>query len=348
MPLFTRDHCQLPISAPSFIEKLCRLEEVNLGLSKKADYVIKASIALARAYQGSQYLKLREIAAEMAIPRSYTPQILEALVQAGLAESRAGKLGGYRLAKSPSDISVLELIEAGEGKLRPTTCALSSGPCRWDDVCPMHAIMSSAVARLQETLSAESLADLSSRDLLLERNVLEIPADSHRRPGRMRQYAVEDFIHLEVPLTDVVVSLENGEGEWLGEVLTLATASTLDELHPALPTSGQKTLLDKAKVNLGAIHKLDGSITFPLTIEAKLSKSYLPKLIATVTVTAIDSYRAIAEISGKLEFSPFLIESRLNHSGEAEDHHEQLARLAYYITRKSLRQIASYLETHPS
>ena len=48
----------------------------------------------------------------MSIPRDYLIQLAQLLRNAGLIEARPGKHGGYRLAKDPADISVLQIISA--------------------------------------------------------------------------------------------------------------------------------------------------------------------------------------------------------------------------------------------
>jgi DNA-binding IscR family transcriptional regulator len=40
----------------------------------------------------------------MALPASYTPQVLRLLADAGLAEARAGRDGGYRLTRPPGQV----------------------------------------------------------------------------------------------------------------------------------------------------------------------------------------------------------------------------------------------------
>lgn len=76
--------------------------EIRLG--KKGDYVVRAAIALGRAFDDGGYRKIREVAEEMDIPRTYAPQILNLLLKARLADARAGRAAaigcGGRLVKS--------------------------------------------------------------------------------------------------------------------------------------------------------------------------------------------------------------------------------------------------------
>jgi Rrf2 family protein len=124
---------------------------------------VRAAIALAVAWDGNgAYLQIREVAEQMRLPPSYTPQLLGILARAGLAEAKAGRLGGYRLARAPAEISVLEVIEAAEGQLASRRCVIRGGPCRWEDVCALHPTVVRAVDAVRSTLAATSLAEIAA------------------------------------------------------------------------------------------------------------------------------------------------------------------------------------------
>lgn len=78
-------------------------------LKASTDYGLRAILYLAS--KGTT-CSSRDIAEEMAIPRDYLIQIAQQLRNAGLIVARAGKNGGYSLAKDPQDISLLEIMEA--------------------------------------------------------------------------------------------------------------------------------------------------------------------------------------------------------------------------------------------
>ena len=104
---------------------------------------------------------------EMEIPVRFLPQVLGDLSRAGIVEARLGRAGGYRLAKAPAAISVLDIIEAAEGDTRRQTCVLTGRPCGESSVpCDVHAVFSEAqvaiLARLSETTVADVLAASAS------------------------------------------------------------------------------------------------------------------------------------------------------------------------------------------
>ncbi len=137
---------------------------MDLALTKRGDYVVRAALSLGRAAASGEYRKVREVAEEMSLPLRYTPQILNLLVKAGIAEARAGRKGGYRLLRGPEEVSLLEIVEAGEGPLRSTRCTLRGGPCHWEGMCAVHPAWEEARNALTDALARRSLASVLEVD----------------------------------------------------------------------------------------------------------------------------------------------------------------------------------------
>lgn len=134
---------------------------MRLDLTKRADYAIRAMLALARAGEGER-LSVRHIATEQGIPSQILPRIMTDLVRAGLVASVAGRTGGYELARARATVSLLDVIEAVEGDSHRRTCVLRGGPCRLAGVCDVHAVFFEAQEALLTTLSAATLQELAS------------------------------------------------------------------------------------------------------------------------------------------------------------------------------------------
>lgn len=141
---------------------------MRLELGRRGDYAVRAMVDLARSHDRGGRRKTRDIAEAMAIPPGYIPQILAVLVRAGLAESEAGPAGGYRLARSPETISLLDVIVAVEGDMSSTECVLRGGPCRWEGVCAVHEPWSRAQEALRAELAAATLEEVARADAALE------------------------------------------------------------------------------------------------------------------------------------------------------------------------------------
>jgi Rrf2 family protein len=138
-----------------------RLERVDITLSKTGDYAVRSALALASSHGDGRYVTISEVADRMALPRPFTPQILGLLAKAGIAESKAGRGGGYRLSRDPADISILEVVEAAEGSLINTRCTLRGGPCGVDGHCVVHDTWMAAGEAFRRALAATMLAEVA-------------------------------------------------------------------------------------------------------------------------------------------------------------------------------------------
>ena len=86
-----------------------------MQLSKRTQYGIRAVICLADSYQHG-YLQTKELAAREALPTKFLESILSALTRGKFLISKIGATGGYRLARSPKEITLGDIIGRLEGK----------------------------------------------------------------------------------------------------------------------------------------------------------------------------------------------------------------------------------------
>jgi Rrf2 family protein len=132
---------------------------MRVELSRRGDYAVRAMVVLAG--HGTDQLTAAAIAERTAIPASYVPHVMGTLVRAGLVSNRRGRAGGYRLARRPSEVSVLAVIEASEGTLLLRNCILRGGPCGGGGVqCGVHDAFARAQEASIEALAGTSLADV--------------------------------------------------------------------------------------------------------------------------------------------------------------------------------------------
>ena len=157
---------------------------MDMTLSKRGDYVMRAAIYLARSSTDAPR-KIREVVAETEVPPAYASQILSDLVRAGIASSKAGRNGGYQLRRDPASITALEIVEAAEGRLSAERCALGDAPCKWDAVCPLHETWFSATQQLRELLDRTTLAEIAARDEAIENGVYVADSSHRQKPLRV-------------------------------------------------------------------------------------------------------------------------------------------------------------------
>ncbi|HEV8326469.1 MAG TPA: Rrf2 family transcriptional regulator [Nitrospiraceae bacterium] len=87
-----------------------------MKVSLRATYGIMAAVDLAM-HLGTSPVQAKSIARRQAIPARFLEQVLHGMKKAGLVSSRRGAQGGYVLSKKPSEVSVVEILEALDGPL---------------------------------------------------------------------------------------------------------------------------------------------------------------------------------------------------------------------------------------
>lgn len=92
-----------------------------LKLSKKTDYALMA-VQYMSSSGTDRVVNTKEIAEEYRIPVELLAKVLQKLAKKGLIVSQNGPKGGYVLAKAPTDISILSVIQAIEGHVGITEC----------------------------------------------------------------------------------------------------------------------------------------------------------------------------------------------------------------------------------
>ncbi|MBI5327289.1 MAG: Rrf2 family transcriptional regulator [Deltaproteobacteria bacterium] len=125
-------------------------------LSKAAEYAIRGILYLSLKPEGD-ICGIYEIAKAQDIPTSYLAKLFQSLARKGFVKSYRGVEGGFILTKRPKDISLLDIIEAMEGRICLNNCLIYAGYCQRDEVCPVHDVWKEAQHRLLDYLKGCTL-----------------------------------------------------------------------------------------------------------------------------------------------------------------------------------------------
>ena len=128
-------------------------------LSKKADYGLIALKHLAMHSDAS--ISAREIAAQYHIPAELLAKVLQKLARKGLLVSQQGINGGYVLARDPSRISIVDVVEALEGPISITPCEKGED-CQQFQVCSVRDPLLKVKAKVVRVLGDMSIYELAT------------------------------------------------------------------------------------------------------------------------------------------------------------------------------------------
>jgi Rrf2 family protein len=125
-------------------------------IPKTAEYALRAVVWLARAPGQIESADL--LAERTSVPRRYLHRVLQDLVRGRLVHSQPGPGGGYGLARSPKQITILDVVNAVAPIERIEHCPL--GLSSHFVLCPLHKELDKAYAAMETALSEVSIAQL--------------------------------------------------------------------------------------------------------------------------------------------------------------------------------------------
>ena len=135
-------------------------------LKSQIEWVLHCCAILAALPEG-RYLSTKALAELHGLPKEYLSKALQSLSQAGLVDTTLGPSGGYRLARAPSELTILDIVEAVEGKAQTFVCSniRANNPCRPKGYCDskpcaVARIMWEADEAWRRSLRGVTLADL--------------------------------------------------------------------------------------------------------------------------------------------------------------------------------------------
>lgn len=139
-----------------------------MKLSEGVEWGLHCTALLAMLPPGSA-LNGAALAAYHGVSESYLLKHLKALAKAGILESLPGPKGGYRLARRPGEVTLLDVVEAIEGKEPAFRCTeiRQRGPAAvepevYRHPCPINAAMLKAEREWKRALREQTVADLAS------------------------------------------------------------------------------------------------------------------------------------------------------------------------------------------
>jgi Rrf2 family protein len=127
-------------------------------VTRETDYAVRTVLYLARERDRSA--NATEIAQVMHIPKSFLAKILQRLVRHHILHSMRGVNGGFMLAKKPSEITLLAVLEAIQGPTGINVCAIDSKRCRMSSTCSVHPVWVEIRTEVERRLNKRTIANL--------------------------------------------------------------------------------------------------------------------------------------------------------------------------------------------
>ncbi len=132
-----------------------------MQITRQADYAVRAMVYLAQL-GAERRAATSQIAQEKQIPPSFLAKIVSQLSVAGLLQTSRGAHGGVSLARSPEDITLLDVVEAIDGPILLNECVGETGACTFGDDCSIKPIWCDAQKELVDRLKGTNFSQFAN------------------------------------------------------------------------------------------------------------------------------------------------------------------------------------------
>jgi Rrf2 family protein len=122
-------------------------------LSEAASLAIHAMVLIAKS---DTHINVNVIAQEMGASRNHLAKVLQQLVKFNYLKSVRGPSGGFVLNMPPSELTILDIYQAIEGKIETPECPLDRQICPFDK-CLMGGMVKSVTEQFKSYFEGQTL-----------------------------------------------------------------------------------------------------------------------------------------------------------------------------------------------
>jgi len=125
--------------------------------SQTVEYALRAVVYLAG--RAPEACTTDDIATATQVPKPYLSKVLQNLRRHDIVHSQRGVGGGVTLAKTPAELTILEVVNAVEPIVRIETCPLGL-KSHGTNLCPLHRRLDDALASVESAFRDTTLAEI--------------------------------------------------------------------------------------------------------------------------------------------------------------------------------------------
>ena len=133
-----------------------------MKMSTKGRYAIRAMLDLA-LQSGNGPTLSKDVSKRQKISNLYLEQLFSQLRAGGLVRSIRGPKGGFILAKPPSQIRVIDILQVMEGSIAPVECVDNAAFCSRTGSCVCRSLWIETKEAMDKVLGSITLQDLGNR-----------------------------------------------------------------------------------------------------------------------------------------------------------------------------------------
>lgn len=128
-------------------------------INRDVDYAARALVFMARANKPTVSVALmRE---PVGVTGPFLRKIMQKLHKAGIVHAVKGKGGGFALARNPENITLRQLMDALQGRLKLNDCVFRQKVCQHHAACILRHKIAGMETRLLAEIDGVTIKDLA-------------------------------------------------------------------------------------------------------------------------------------------------------------------------------------------
>ena len=132
-----------------------------MKISTRGRYAIRVLVDMVEHDNGG-FIPLKDIVKRQDVSQKYLESIMLLLSKSDIVEGVHGKGGGYRLKKSPEELTVGEILRVTEGSLAPVACLEDNAEiCERAGSCKTLPMWREFYALVNEFFDGKTIKDLT-------------------------------------------------------------------------------------------------------------------------------------------------------------------------------------------
>lgn len=128
-------------------------------ITQTAEYALRAIVFLAD--QEGAPRTTAQIAEVTMVPAGYLSKVMQGLSRARIVNSQRGLKGGFTLAISSEELTILQVVNAVDPMRRYPECPLGI-PTHGRNLCPLHRHLDDAAEFVEQSFGEKTIAQLIS------------------------------------------------------------------------------------------------------------------------------------------------------------------------------------------
>ena len=134
-----------------------------MRITAKARYGLRILMDIAVNERPERPRTIKEISEAQGIGEKFISRLVVSLRENGMIHSERGRDGGFRLAKAPSDITLLDVIEALQGPISVVDCVGCPRNCDKTKKCVASSIWVDVNSAIRSSLAGITMEKIMAR-----------------------------------------------------------------------------------------------------------------------------------------------------------------------------------------